>query len=350
MEDSVKDQSSVCGISSSKLLRYPLRSATKSKDVKSPPPVSTASKRGKPPSSVSQSMSVLDLSGKGKSAKPARRLSIPTKATVTPAPKSIGSITPIAEVKSKRSAVTQAKSDTPVSDVSRSSNRKKFTILSSASYWLNQIKLSESAAKHSISLAFFRLAFEAGCEPLQRMKEELKNYARKHNLAEFEDTTKQLLDSYNIVESFEQMQVSETIPHALGEGTQSSDDDVHSSSTAGNRKLKPKSLNPVSSAQVQGSGKDTSKKSTPAPRIRSSVVTQSDASSKSTSVAMGQKTQSKNQKPSKENEKHKVKKQEKKPAAKEATPKNSSVVEEPLEENKENMDAPQLEEISMIES
>lgn len=119
--------------------------------------------RGKPPS-VSQSMSVLDLSGKGKSAKPARRLSIPTKSTVTPAPKSVGSITPISEVKSRRSTVTQAKSDTPVSDVSKSSSRKKFAILSSASYWLNQIKLSESAAKHSISLAFFKLAFEARCE------------------------------------------------------------------------------------------------------------------------------------------------------------------------------------------
>lgn len=109
-------------------------------------------------------MSVLDLSGKAKPVKPARRLSIPTKATVTPAPKSVGSITPISEVKSKRSVVTQAKSDTPVSDVSRSSNRKKFTVISSASYWLNQIKLSESAAKHSISLSFFKLAFEAGCE------------------------------------------------------------------------------------------------------------------------------------------------------------------------------------------
>lgn len=151
------------------------------------------------------------------------------------------------------------------------------------------------------------------------MKEELKNYACKHNLAEFEDTTKQLFDSYNVVESFEQMQVSETISHALGEGTQSSDDDVHSSLTAGTSKLKPKSLNPVSSAQVQGSVKDISKKSTPAPRIRSSAVTRSNTSSKSTSVAMGQKTQHKNQKPSKESEKPKVKKQEKKPAAKEGT-------------------------------
>ncbi|KAL8092894.1 hypothetical protein AgCh_034952 [Apium graveolens] len=60
----------------------------------------------------------------------------------------------------------EAKSDTPISDVSRSSNRKKFTILSIASYWLNQIKLSESVAKHSISIAFFKVAYEAGCEAI----------------------------------------------------------------------------------------------------------------------------------------------------------------------------------------
>lgn len=151
------------------------------------------------------------------------------------------------------------------------------------------------------------------------MKEELKHYARKHSLAEFEDTTKQLFESYNIVESFEQMQVSETISHALEEGTHSSEDDVHSSSTVGTRKLKPKSLNPVRSSQVQGSIKEISKKSTPAPRIQPSVVTKSNTTSKSTSAAVGQKTQNKNQKPNKENEKHKVKKQEKKAAGEEGT-------------------------------
>lgn len=150
------------------------------------------------------------------------------------------------------------------------------------------------------------------------MKEELKNYARKYDLAEFENTTKQLLESYNIVESFEQMQVSETVSQALEERTQSSDDNVHSSSTAGTRKLKPKSLNPVG-AHIQGSANDISKKISPAPRIRSSVVTRGNTSSISTSIAMGQKTQNKTQKPSKENEKHKVKKREKKLAAKEGT-------------------------------
>lgn len=59
---------------------------------------------------------------------------------------------------------TQGKNETPLSDVSRASSRRRFSALSSALYWLSQIKLSESAAKHSISLGFFKLALEAGCE------------------------------------------------------------------------------------------------------------------------------------------------------------------------------------------
>lgn len=120
--------------------------------------------RGRLASSVTKSVGVLDLSGKEKSAKPPRRLSVPSKSNDSPAPKSFGNITPISEARAKRSAVNQGKSDTPVSDVSKSSNRKKFSVLSSASYWQSQIKLSESVAKHSISLGFFKLALEAGCE------------------------------------------------------------------------------------------------------------------------------------------------------------------------------------------
>lgn len=115
-------------------------------------------------SSVSKSVSVLDLSGKEKSAKPPRRLSVPAKSAVTPALRPASSITPISEVRGKRSDSIQRITDTPVSDVSRSSSRKKFSVLSSTSYWLSQIKLSEAAAKHSVSLGFFKLALEAGCE------------------------------------------------------------------------------------------------------------------------------------------------------------------------------------------
>lgn len=123
--------------------------------------------RGKPASSVSKSVGVLDLSGKDKSAKPPRRLSVPAKSLVTSAAKPAANITPISEARTKRSTNNQGKIETPLSDVSRTSNRKKFNMLSSASYWLSQIKLSESAVKHSISLGFFKLALEAGCEVWQ---------------------------------------------------------------------------------------------------------------------------------------------------------------------------------------
>lgn len=123
--------------------------------------------RGISTASVSKSVGVLDLSIKDKSVKPPRRLSIPAKSTVRPAPKLAGNITPISEARVRSSATGQGKSDTPVSNVSRTTSRKKFSVLSSASYWISQIKLSESAAKHSISLGFFKLALEAGCEVCQ---------------------------------------------------------------------------------------------------------------------------------------------------------------------------------------
>ena len=119
--------------------------------------------RGRATPSVSKSVGVLDLS-KEKSAKPPRRLSIPTKSTVTPSPKLVGTITPISEARTKKSTNGQGKSDTPLSDASRAATRRRFNVLSSASYWLSQIKLSESASMHSVSLGFFKLAFEAGCE------------------------------------------------------------------------------------------------------------------------------------------------------------------------------------------
>lgn len=113
---------------------------------------------------MSKSVGVLDLSGKDKPAKPPRRLSVPAKSNASNTTKLVSNITPISEARARRSANTQAKSETPLSDVPRSSSRRKFNVLLSASYWLQQIKLSEAAAKHSISLGFFKLALEAGCE------------------------------------------------------------------------------------------------------------------------------------------------------------------------------------------
>ncbi|KAG8375678.1 hypothetical protein BUALT_Bualt10G0125400 [Buddleja alternifolia] len=99
-------------------------------------------------SDMSKNVSVLDLSGEEKSAKPPRRhRSVPSKYKASPVPKSIGNITPVSEASANRSAVNQGKNDTFVSD----------------------IKLSESAANHLISLGFFKLALEAGCKNCLRV-------------------------------------------------------------------------------------------------------------------------------------------------------------------------------------
>lgn len=109
-------------------------------------------------------MGVLDVSGKGKSssAKPPRRLSIPAKASAIPAPKQAvkpAHVSPTSETRSNNKLTYgHNKSETPTS------SRKKFNALSSASFWLSQIKVSESASKHSISLGFFKLALEAVSE------------------------------------------------------------------------------------------------------------------------------------------------------------------------------------------
>ncbi|KAG1335464.1 hypothetical protein COCNU_03G015830 [Cocos nucifera] len=228
-------------------LRYPLRSAARPKEAN--PAITdgsnSTSKRGRPPSVVSKSVSALDISGKEKSAKPPRRLSIPTKPTASPRPVPFGSITPISETRMKRSN-TPGKSDTPVSDVSKSMSRRKFSVISSVSYWLAQIKLSESASKHSISLGFFKLAMESGCEPLDRVRDELKSYVWRHNLvAELGEPAKDLLQMYNIVEDLEQLKVSDSCSQLPVERNQFSDKSPRSYSTASKiRTLKPKSLNP----------------------------------------------------------------------------------------------------------
>ncbi|KAL0355618.1 UNVERIFIED_CONTAM: hypothetical protein Sradi_4008700 [Sesamum radiatum] len=351
-------QSSASGRSTSRLLRYPLRSATRSREEK--PPVAdssntdSATKRGRPASTVSKSVGILDLSGKEKSAKPPRRLSVPSKSNASPAPKSVGNITPISEARTKHSAGNQGKSDTPLSDVSRSSNRKKFSVLSSASYWLSQIKLSESSAKHSISLGFFKLALEAGCEPIQRMSDELKSYVRRHNLSEFGESLKELFDSYKIIENFEQPQASETCSQVLAEGNQLSDDDVNSSSSSitNAEKLTPKSLD-VNAAEIHQIKKDndesTQKKDSVKKTRRS--ATKNTASSKSGSEVRGRSIQKKPQKPMKQESvkaNDRVKKQGQKSVACAEGPLNSAP-EEALEENKENMATPQMEEIAPTE-
>ncbi|XP_043724372.1 uncharacterized protein LOC122671306 [Telopea speciosissima] len=352
--DAAKDQSSSGDTSKSKL-RYPLRSASKPKDDKTAmEEISIASvpKRGRPASNVSKSVSVLNLSGKAKSTKPPRRLSIPAKSVISPLPRPAGTVTPIYESRSKRSGNGQGKSETPVSEVSKSLNRKKFSVLSSASYWLSQIKLSESAAKHSISLGFFKLALEAGCEPLQRMRDEFKSYVRRHKLGELEEFVKEILGSYDIPEDFELLKVSETCSQVPEEGTQSSDEDAQSSvSSSGARKLRPKSLNPgnVQAAKVEEARKDSDLKKNHASRNRGSLNRNSANVSSVTHVNSGNVQKKKSQRPSRQasnQEKKKIKDQVKK-AATEKDVADPLPAEGALQVDKENMDAQQMEEISL---
>ncbi|CAN4088139.1 unnamed protein product [Withania somnifera] len=361
-----KDQSSVSAnarrsSSATKLLRYPLRSGTKPKEEK--PPLTDASnssalRRGKPASSVSKSIGVLDLGKEKSAAKPPRRLSMQSKSSASPASRGEGTITPISEARSKRSMINQGKTNTPISAVANSSNGKESNRLFSALYWLSQIKLSESAAKHSISLGFFKLALEAGCEPLQRLRDELKSYVQRHSLADLGEPLKQLFESYNISQDFEQLQVSETCSHAPEDGTRSSEDEVHSSSSvAGSEKSEPEVLNKdaIETCQVVEPIKETSSRKETANKSCKSVnkiastpkSTEVAATPKSTEVSgtTKKKLETPEQKPSK----NKVKRQGKKSAGVEG-PANTGTPEIVLSEDKENMDAPESEEIYLTEA
>ncbi|KAK6924974.1 hypothetical protein RJ641_009300 [Dillenia turbinata] len=344
MEESIKDQSSASGNAGKSMLRYPLRSATKSKEAKPSPAeitTSSASKRGRPESGVSKSVGVLDLSGKENNAKPPRRLSIPPKSSASPHPKGGSNITPISETRSKRSIVSQGKSDTPVSDISKSSAWRRFSVLSSASYWLSQIKLSESAAKHSISLGFFKLALEAGCEPLQRLQDELKSYVQRHNLTELGEAVKELFECYRISENPEKLQASDASSHVVEEGMRSSDDGERSSSSIGGiGKLKPKSLDTdaVQVSAVTEPVKEMYQNRTPASRVRGSM-NKSSPNAKAGSDAGSRNMQRKSQRLNKQ-EFNKEKEKTKKATKKSATEEGSIDVmpsEGVLQENKENL-------------
>ncbi|XP_065877056.1 uncharacterized protein [Euphorbia lathyris] len=359
MEEIVKEQQPAIVVTGKSKLRYPLRSATKVKE-ESPPVAdlsnSSTSKKGRSVSSVSKSVSVLNLSSKEKSAKPPRRLSTPAKSALNVVAKSTGTITPISEARtmSKRSTSGQAKNETPLSDISRTSSRKKFNMLASSSYWLSQIKLSESVSKHSISIGFFKLALEAGCEPIQRMRDELKSYVGRYELSEIGESVRELLESYNITENQEQVQVSETCSQVPEVGARSSDDEVHSSSTADFRKLRPRSLN-ADSAKVS-TVRESDKKvnlqkntSTPKTQVRRSknIVNSQD-------TAGGRKSQKKPQRPSKqeahkEKEKVKMEKQGKSSATSSEEGEGSPIDNvDGSDENKENVDGP-MEEVSLAE-
>ncbi|CAM8981215.1 unnamed protein product [Rhodiola kirilowii] len=318
MEEAGKNQQVAPSASAGKSkLRYQLRSAIKSKDEKPSPKTDSLSSAtrsvGRVASGMSKSMNVLDLSGKDKSAKPPRRLSIPAKTSGTPPVKRIDSMTPISEARTRRSAMSQAKSETPGSEVSKSGTRRQYCRLSTASYWLSQIKLAENAAKHSISLGFFKLALEAGCEPKQQMRNELKAYARKHDLDEHVDFVKELFAIYNITESLEELQASDNTSEVVQGSTKSYDADVQSAtSTIRSRHLQPKSLNNDAvraSPAARSVNKESVQKKTPVARTTRGSVIRGSVTKGTIATHTAQKTSGEEAKQKSGQEKVKINKQ-----------------------------------------
>ncbi|KAM3212245.1 hypothetical protein ACQJBY_065363 [Aegilops geniculata] len=265
------DQSGGCGSAAAKgsKLRYPLRSAGRGKlelAAADAPPTGPASRRAKPSSDVTKSCA-LDLSAvKDKSAKPPRRHSIPTKPGVSPRPTPTGTITPVSGVRSRRSD-SLGRLDTPTSEASMSTARRKFSTLSSVSYWMTQIRLAEAASKHSISLGFFKLALESECEPLDRMREELKTYVARHGLAtELEEPVKEILQVYDIVEDFEKLKIS---LDSSQEPKKSDKAALGAANVTPKGNLKPRSLNSVATQSKDGK-KENIQKEKPDAKIRGS--------------------------------------------------------------------------------
>ncbi|KAG6468563.1 hypothetical protein ZIOFF_073251 [Zingiber officinale] len=78
----------------------------------------------------------------------------------------------------------------------------------------------QSASKHSTSLGFFKLALE----PLDQVLKELKSYVQRHGLVtEREESVKDLLHCYTVMEELEKLKVFETSPKVSEMVTQKSD-------------------------------------------------------------------------------------------------------------------------------
>ncbi|KAK9127286.1 hypothetical protein Syun_016083 [Stephania yunnanensis] len=71
--------------------------------------------------------------------------------------------------------------------------------LESSSYWLAQIKLAESANKHSISATFFRLALECIAEPIRTLRIELRRYLARHRSLSAESQWNEVAKIYGLL-------------------------------------------------------------------------------------------------------------------------------------------------------
>ncbi|XP_078435570.1 uncharacterized protein LOC144706473 [Wolffia australiana] len=81
----------------------------------------------------------------------------------------------------------------------KSCHNCRFDKLESASYWLSQIKLAESAGKHFVSAAFFRLAIDCNAEPIRNLKSELRQYLIRHGDLAIETAWKEISSDYGLI-------------------------------------------------------------------------------------------------------------------------------------------------------
>ncbi|XP_004251399.2 uncharacterized protein [Solanum lycopersicum] len=75
----------------------------------------------------------------------------------------------------------------------------RFDRLETSSYWLSQIKLAENVEKHSVSAAFFQLAFDTKAEPFRNILLELKRYLRRHKHLSEGKEWKEVCFSYGLL-------------------------------------------------------------------------------------------------------------------------------------------------------
>lgn len=155
------------------------------------------------------------------------------------------------------------------------------------------------------------------------MRDELKSYAQRHNLAELGEPVKELFESYGISENSEQLQISEICSQAPEEGTRSSDDDVHSSSSGTRtRKLKPKSLSTTNNATQVSPAKESAKNTRidkPGTRTRG-TWNRNSADAKSGLITAGRNASKKSQKPTKQESNDKIKRQGEQAAREQGNP------------------------------
>ncbi|KAL8496717.1 hypothetical protein ACS0TY_020406 [Phlomoides rotata] len=75
----------------------------------------------------------------------------------------------------------------------------RFDKLETSAYWLSQIKLAESVGKHSVSAAFFQLAFNCKAEPIRNIRVDLKKYLSRHEYLNVEEDWRKLCVSYGLM-------------------------------------------------------------------------------------------------------------------------------------------------------